>query len=391
MLSLRRELNRSLDKLFLTLESHEFQDLSLLDGSAGMLLFFHEYYKYTDKDPILFLNEINKFYSDLSNEKLLDFANGLTGQMLVLNYLSKENRIGLEESFFDQVDKVLFKKAQLMTSYDEFDYFYGATGIGIYFVERNLSEEVSFLIDELERSAIKDEKGYRWLSQIEDEDGITKNIYQISLSHGSSAILTFLVRCIKFGGKIESKAKYLIEKTVDYIQYCRIDDGESIYPDYGKVEFGNSLEPNYSRLAWCNGDLGILFALYKVAISMEDINLEKSVIKSLIETTKRTTVENTGTIDSGFCHGYGGIALIYKKLYRSTGIDEFEKASVFWIEKVLVEIKSSENPHEIVSIYLGNDKFGMDYSLINGALGISLIILDFLHEGKSNWSHLLLL
>lgn len=387
----KKDFESSLHTLFECVKQHKFENSSLFDGLAGRLLFYHEYFKLNPKklqsklieDDLIELNTLFK------SETNLAFANGLTGSMISLIYLSNEERITIGKTYFKDVDAILEKVLGRVIENKKFDFFYGGIGLGFYFIERNLTKSIEFILDDLEKKAVKCIKGYRWQSEVYLPDGAIENVYEISLSHGSAAILTFLTRCLTFKGRIQLKANKLIEEITKHILSCRYSVEGSIYPSFAKIDDPNGYDPWTSRLAWCNGDLGVIYSLYCTSRITNNRVLNKIALDDLLETSKRLSYDETFSEDSSFCHGHSGIALIYHRMYQYTNLQQFRYSRDYWLTKIVKEIQTSPDKKKPLNIYT-DDTISMEYGLLKGAVGVGLVLIDYLQPTKSNWSKLLL-
>lgn len=109
--------------------------------------------------------------------------------------MDQEQRITIDKNtFYLNFDNIIEKKAHNYSKEKNFDFIHGLIGIGFYFIMRKKYNSINYVLDELKNNAINDSNGYRWMSYVYDENDNYKDVCEISLSHGSSAILVFLSR-----------------------------------------------------------------------------------------------------------------------------------------------------------------------------------------------------
>jgi hypothetical protein len=152
----------------------------------------------------------------------------------------------------------------------------------------------------------------------------------------------------------------------------------------GKIE----LSPHQSRLAWCYGDLGILYILF-------NNNYKKGkYLSMLLDLTTRYDGNNTKITDQGFCHGSSGVAYMYWKLYLQTKNIRFLKAADFWIRQIILENKEKKILNDYKFLVGNFDQRGLQpYNhLLEGSIGLALVLNSYLHpEIEPTWDRCLLL
>ncbi|WP_298652111.1 lanthionine synthetase LanC family protein [uncultured Proteiniphilum sp.] len=111
-------------------------------------------------------------------------------------------------------------------------------------------------------------------------------------------------------------------------------------------------------------------------------------LEVLLQSTKRTAYHDSLVTDAGICHGSAGIALIFRRMYLETKLDDFKSGTQYWINQTL-ELASLEESlgykHSL------RDSWVSDYSLLTGISGIGLVLLSYLHDEQQNWDEMLLI
>lgn len=134
------------------------------------------------------------------------------------------------------------------------------------------------------------------------------------------------------------------------------------------------------RKAWCYGNPGISWTLWKAGVTLTDTELKEFAVSAfssycriIPEELKAVTPDSDGL---AICHGLAGILLIADTFYRASGSDEARSARLQAMEAL-----AGRWP-EIVKLSLH------DGSLLNGGLGIAAAALTAA-GGDRRWLRLL--
>lgn len=287
------------------------------------------------------------------------------------------------------LDNYLISRMKNDIEQQYYDFMHGALGVGLYFLRKgNNSDCINELIDFLYNTAEKDPENhiFKWKTTISHEHNLIG--YNPSLSHGVASIIIFLSRVIN-SGKKDAKIMELLYGAVNYILSLQknITEFGSYFPHY---IITNSQEPvSKSRLSWCYGDLGIGLALWRAGNSINNNEWKEKGLEILLQSTKRRFSTDTFIIDAEICHGSAGIALIFRRMYLETTIEQFKEATDFWIKQTL---SFSEHEDGLVGFktYMKGEWIG-DYSLLTGISGIGLVLLSYITNDMQNWDEMLLL
>jgi lantibiotic modifying enzyme len=224
------------------------------------------------------------------------------------------------------------------------------------------------------------------------KDKNNDDIIDIGLAHGIAGYSYFLKKAIHRNINKE-KAQSLLKRC--YKIFELVEQDYRIYGSYypytvtfnnlkGKIE----LSPHQSRLAWCYGDLGILYILF-------NNNYKKGkYLSMLLDLTTRYDGNNTKITDQGFCHGSSGVAYMYWKLYLQTKNIRFLKAADFWIRQIILENKEKKILNDYKFLVGNFDQRGLQpYNhLLEGSIGLALVLNSYLHpEIEPTWDRCLLL
>ena len=221
--------------------------------------------------------------------------------------------------------------------------------------------------------------GVKWKSKIEEDF----SGYNIGLSHGMASIVLFLCRIIENGFK-ETKIKDLLRKTCNYILSQEIDQKHygSFYPSFSKE---SSIPLTGSRLAWCYGDLGVAYSIFRTGEVLKSQKLRDKGLNVLLESTNR----KNNVYEAGICHGCMSMVLIYRRMYLKTNVQSFSDSVDYWLQE---SIKFSCFEDGLAGYKSYYDKNWIpDYSLLSGISGIGLNYLTYLNDNVGNWDEMFLL
>lgn len=359
----------------------------LYSGYSGCILYSYCYAQYFERQDIKdntdkFIEKITDNFNLLLSEST--YCSGLAGLLCLLDFLNKKKFISIDTEEIDDYLQVYFEEEidQYIRS-NFFDFMHGAIGLGLYALQNRDTKTLNCLIDFLYTTAYKDGNVFYWETNIGGPDNTTKE--NISLSHGVSSIVIFLSRLARCGYYNEMVKEMLI-KGVRYLQSNEIDFEKygSCFPHYSK----NS-GITKSRLGWCYGDLSVAIALKEAAIVLKDDSLLNFSIDVFSKNIQKKEVKDTMVYDAGICHGSAGIAMMYNRMYKDTGIADFKINAEFWIEETLNHAIYEDGLCGYKTL-LGN-KWEIDYSLLTGISGIGLVLMSHLMNDGQEWDELFLL
>ncbi len=96
-------------------------------------------------------------------------------------------------------------------------------------------------------------------------------------------------------------------------------------------------------------------------------------------------------MDACFCHGTSGIAHIFNRMWRETGMPECKDAAAYWIGQTL-SLAKFEDGLAGYKTWQGTERgFQNEYGLLEGIAGIGLVLLSYHYEIEPTWDECLLL
>ena len=271
------------------------------------------------------------------------YCNGLAGVGWLVLYLIEKKIIKKKpKDFFSDIDLFLDRQLKHFIKTANLDLLHGALGIGLYFLKRRNYEVVDLLLCKF--IEIATENDGRLSFSYFDSYNFKTDVYDFGLAHGHSGILYFLNKCQKSGLK-NPTIKKLKDGIINFFLYnIKRHSSLSYFPSViPKAEYDIiAYPPKESRLAWCYGDLTILYTLLNTSISDKNKLLNTQVEEYLIKLTERKSQAQTNIIDPFFCHGTSGVGYIFLKTYQITGNELYLKSANYWLEETLKYIKNSD-------------------------------------------------
>jgi lantibiotic biosynthesis protein len=317
---------------------------------------------------------------------------GLAGFGWAIMHLHKHDLLDIDvNNLLKEVDPFLEKSIIIDMQNGNWDFLHGAIGTALYFLKRKeysakADKVLQLFINTLEAQAVSEKNYIKWPAVGNPEKPI---IFNISLSHGMSAIVAFLSKVYK--EEIECrKVKKMIQETVNYILLQQLDPQKytSNFPPYS-IESHKELIS--SRLAWCYGDLGIASALWMAGEALNNREWKEKAVDIFLHATTRKKPEDTDVNDSGLCHGTTGIAHIFNRTYHNTGVEKFAIARNYWLNKTKKMAIYEDGLAGYKTWNRKDNRYIKETSLLEGIAGIGLAFMSATDTNFINWDECLLL
>ncbi len=401
---LEKILLRSLEDISIELLKDQFDDNPGIAGNAGAALYFSYLNKLTGEDKHAAQASRLIENSVINLDKALDnsFA-GIAGVAWTVQHLVN---IGiLDESTtenLDDIDKFLEDTIEIDLVAGDYDLFHGLIGKGIYYIERyqyirsiDLMRMIKKVIDGLNSIGERSNEGITWRYKIGNE--LNEHTHSLGLAHGIPSIISFLSSVSKLSLNLPI-VNELITGASEWLLRKKIDDNRFSFHSYTSPDLEEGANGS-SRLAWCNGDLGVSIALLSASKTINSDLLFKEAINIAIKTCNRDLkdsgiFQNNGFVDPNFCHGISGIAHIYGRLFKITGVDIFRDRHKYWLQELMNHRVEGFGIAGFVSdIWMSFDpikgkavkKWGSSPSLVTGTAGVGLVLLSALNKNATSW------
>jgi len=376
------------------------KEIGVLGGVSGVAL-FHFYFselfkKKTNYDVgIEILNSItNRINQGYYNPT---FCTGIAGFGWVIDHLVSRELIDLDaDELLINFDEYLLSVMKEDMTLGKFDFLHAGIGYAVYFHQRfrntkseslkdNYKNYLLLFLNKLIDSGDVFEDRIGWKTKFDSQD----HTYDLSLSHGASSIVCFLVK-LSHIPDFKQSALDILRKAVDFIRFYKLNKTNtiSIYPN-SSMESEKKQKP--TRLAWCYGDLGVALAFYKAGNSLNDKYLISESLFLVKNTLKRKSAISTGVIDADLCHGAFGIALMYNFFYQEFKDFEFKRASEYWCDFGL-NLAGNDRDNAGFKHWSGDSEgWTSNLTILEGISGIGLSIISFIADEDFDWYECLLI
>ncbi len=358
----------------------------LLGGDLGKIIYL---YLYSKRDPI-WTDSANRLLDKLlhtyrRNPLIMSYCNGLAGFGIGLQILETEGFISGVSDHLYEFDNVLTSALSVYLKEDNIDFLHGATGLGFYFLSRanrgigQSPNRLTRLIDYLWENAIwgTDLQGKETVTWIFDRKTAIKK-YNLSLSHGMSSIAILLSRIItekvNVSENTAEKIHQILHGVKNYILNQALDPNVygSMFPTF---PINERIGIRKSRLAWCYGDLGILFALISISKAIDDNYTYTFAIESAKwEANKRRSPIENMVYDACICHGASGIAQAFIALDSIEPKMAFKKAFEYWRAVTLKMCTTINGNLYFRNFDVANKKWRISNSFLEGNSGVGTMI-----------------
>lgn len=368
------------------LNNKEQDSCGLMGGTLGELLFLLYYYDLTKERYILdyIFSKLDKIItmSNSYNKIGYSFSHGLSGIGWFIDVVKRKGLIDSSSNdVLGSVDEVIFNHSLEDLKFGYYDYISGSLGALVYFLRKE-SPPIHYIKQYLEvLNQIKQSKGNQFFLY-ENEKKISCNF---GLSHGIPSIIAILL--IAYEKKIcTSLSHNLISGFVEFLlsnMHTPENKGDTYF------SYSTDFPARPTRLAWCYGDLGVGYILYKTSIMLGAGQLEAKALEILSYTAKRSDPIQNWVFDACLCHGSAGIAYLFRKVYDISSDRVFADTSEYWYQKT---IELGCNPDGIGG-YLFQKK-GLKLPIrgfLEGVAGIGISLISAYYEVDTTWDEVLLL
>jgi len=363
---------------------------NLFISSGGAFLFHYNYTKHnpTEKNQEFFEKQLIHFLNNYESP-LPSFVSGLSGNIWLIKYFTDKEvlddlLVDIKKEINDFFTNTNFKYAEQAN----YDFLHGSLGL-IYtanYCRNNIYENtINALVTPFLNGMHKNEKGYfffDWMSSI--TNSAKPEQINFSLAHGLPSAAVIL------SGLQTSDTLEASNNILRFIKSHKSNSNTlSLYPSI--VNETETVNYN-SRLAWCYGDLGIASAFWQIGKKNNNMEWKQEAINIMLHTAKRKNTNENMIMDAGICHGAAGVAHIFNRFYKETGIKEFDDARWYWLDQTLLMAKPNSG---LAGYQAWDHKKGWqnEYGLLEGIAGIGLVLMGFLTDDvqELDWDTCLLL
>jgi lantibiotic modifying enzyme len=354
-----------------------------MTGKTGEIQFLFSYGEHNQDTSATDLahTKLDELLSE--NITTFSYAEGLTGIGVLLLQLRADRFIDIDDDFFTDMDVQI--KELLFSDLDKnnFDFFYGANGYMLYFLERNdlslLNKIVDQYLNAVERMLSNENLLYSQVSHATPNGDAMISAINLGIPHGLCSTILCLVELSAKMPDFRDLIKVSLEKIFSIIIKGKNPDGyKSVYPSVLVPE-----SPGGSRLAWCYGDLCLATALVSAGQCFEnDEWLDEG--RFVANKAAARKLDSSGIRDAGLCHGSAGIAAIFGKLGRQLSDETLFETEQYWIEETLEQLNNNKGT-SYMSFSGSKDDWVVNNGLLEGSSGIGLMLLDKSGYAKNSW------
>ncbi len=369
--------------------------MGLLSGQAGITLFFAYLSKAYDNPEYttITFDLLEKLGNALANETLdHGMSSGITGIAFVFQHLKNMGIIDPDEDLnLAAIDEFINQGIDLDASIDNWDPLHGMTGLGIYFLERNIetgdTRYLEKITDLIAKSRV-DHNGYKlWITK--GFKNFSNDNYNFGMAHGMPGILSFLAQVHQRGIRQEL-IEEIISNCIPYILSQEFGTGNKCrFPLFVDVKPSDADPVEFSRLGWCYGDLSVAFMLLHCGKALaKAVWTEKGLQIALLAAERN--FENAGCEDAPFCHGTAGLVHQFNRLYKFSGNSAFKNAADYWYATTIKEFYKPESGGPAYNFLTYDLKSRKQKPIVNDGLlegnaGIGLVYLSYNTNIQPNW------
>lgn len=355
----------------------EHENIGLFSGRMGIVIFCKHYLRtYSDDVKEKILERYIDSYFELltSGINMFTYCSGMAGALEGIRYLNDEKLLDVDYSDVENKYKEYLCEFSLQNiQHGYYDYLHGGLGIVKYFLDD--ADFVNRALDALERTAVKDGVGYKWISRL----GIDKKQgFNIALSHGMASIVSVLCLLKSPGVDIDKRDRLIID-TCNYILSQKIDPKRygSCFPTHS-LDNDPDVPISRSRMAWCYGDLGVATALWQAGKLMHRRDWIDTALDVFNFSARRRNLDECAIRDAGLCHGAASICMMFHYMFLETGCKLFAETRDYWLDCTLKMGDRNIGLGGYRAWHGGKPEWTSEYGMLEGIAGIGLLFLTLL-------------
>jgi lantibiotic biosynthesis protein len=301
------------------------------------------------------------------------------------------------EAVDDAVLRLLSRADRWSASYD---LVVGLTGLGVYALQRyprpSAVECLRLVVERLHECSQQDEHGVYWWTppaeiHLEFREQYPAGRADLGVAHGVAGPIA-LLGGICGVGVAQATARPLLEGAVRWLLAHAVPtEAGPTFPLWVAPGF----EPWPARCAWCYGDPGIAAALLMAARGAGDAEWEQAAVALALRASQRPA-SDSGVVNACFCHGAGGLAHVYNRMYQATGERTLGRAALYWLERTLGFYRRARDTGG--SWVRGCSDPGQrqlwtwtGIELVDGVIGVALVLLAAATSVEPTWDRMFLL
>ncbi len=373
------------------------QSAGVMACASGELVYLFYSAMYRDDQEMYNLarTSLENLISVTDESSTGSFAAGVPGLLWTLYHLENTDMVpGAGNMIDDEVINHYCKLAIDQIAEGNFDLMYGGLGMALALLQsekrtKNQDDYLAEMVSTLYRIAQFNGNTALFYDK-KDPEKPNERTVSFGMAHGLPGIIAVLSKIYKLGIEID-KCKELIEKSINFILSKKQENKfNCLFPQiYNIGSIGNV--NGYGRVAWCYGDIDLVFALLHAYGALNNINYKEEADFIINYIVTHNEVNSQYTFDGSFCHGACGNGHMFNRLYNYTGNQSLAAASQYWFSKVCDRIKY-ENNALTISVKLNNKPtWSNETNVIMGTAGLGLTLLSAIAEVTPDWDDMFLL
>lgn len=383
---------------------YQWQGHYLSYGYSGFLLLFGEMDR---QEPDAGWDRIaHEFLLALQEEiretgvRSLGLWTGLSGLAFCVRAISREGT--RYQTWLMQMDELLLQtyrphlqeareRVAESLAAEDYDAIAGFAGIALYVLDaagdaakmRGFLEEVlEYLLMVSENKQVAGLEAPGWFLP-------ERGFYDHGLAHGIPCVLTVLSLCLKKGIEVKGQRESIL-KIAGWLQAWKCADEHGVYWP-ARITWDEwldgKLESVKYRDGWCYGTPGVAFSLWRAGEALAVAEWKETAVQSFLAIGRRAETEQQLKYP-GFCHGYAGLLHMVQRMMFESGAAELQELR----DRLLERLLGMYSEEAAFGYFDSLEKHSRhNPGLLEGAVGILLVLLSLLHEEEPEWDRVFLL
>lgn len=377
-----------------------FHHASLFSGGWGPLFYMFYYEQFIDESKDNAVTLLEQLYQNMtiSADSNFTYCNGLTGPFWMLHHLNRHEFIELDvATLAEDCISMALQVSRYYLNEQNFDFLHGSSGICHVltdFADRpDVREHLQYFVEALDAFSVMTPQGrslpmFFYHTDPPSETGTDA----FSLAHGTCSLQLLLLRIHK-AGIVPELCKKLIFETMEFVLHheegASYGTTKSLFPSSLSV---NEKPHNPSRISWCYGDVNVGLALWYCGRYFGEKNWVTKAMDIMYHSAKRDTCETGGVVDTCLCHGTGGNAAIFQRMWQETNERAFYDCAQSWFRQTHQILAFAEDPSvRGIKMWQGKNGWQHSWSLLEGSAGTGLALLSEATGKALPWDEFLLI
>lgn len=373
---------------------------SLFSGGWGPLFYMFYYEQYIDESKDNAVTLLEELYQNMPVNAYSNYTycNGISGPFWMLHHLNKHDFIDLDVAHLaaDCITAAIVSSEHYIRE-KNFDFLHGCAGICnvlVEFADRpDVRKHLQHFVEALEAFTVMTPNGRSipmFFYHTDPPSSIGTDAF--SLAHGTCSLQLILAK-IHSAGIVPELCKRLVYETMEFVlrheQKASYGTLHSLYPSSLSIDDKPS---NPSRISWCYGDVNVAIALWYCGRHFGEAAWTSKALEILHHSAKRDTCETGGVVDTCLCHGTGGNAAIFHRMWHETNEKAFYDCAQKWYAQTNQLLTFSEDPAvRGIRTWQGKEGWQYSWSLLEGASGTGLALLSQAVKEPLPWDEFLLI